>query len=86
MTASQLIPVVSGTIGNVQCLTVDGRALHGVLEVRRDFTTWIKGRISKYDFAEGLDFDVLPKTGENSEAGRPSQVYTCTLDMCKELC
>lgn len=42
MTASQLIPVVPGTIGNVQCLTVDGRTLHGVLGVRRDFSNWIK--------------------------------------------
>lgn len=86
MTASQLIPVVPGTIGNVQCLTVDGRTLHGVLGVRRDFSNWIKGRISKYDFIESQDFEVFAKTGENSEGGRPSQEYTCTLDMGKELC
>ena len=29
---------------------VSGRELHEFLEVGRDFTTWIKGRISKYDF------------------------------------
>ena len=86
MTASQLIPVVPGTIGNVQCLTVDGRTLHGVLGVRRDFSNWIKGRISKYGFIESQDFEVFAKTGENSEGGRPSQEYTCTLDMGKELC
>ena len=86
MTASQLVPVVPGTIGNVQCLTVDGRTLHGVLGVRRDFSNWIKGRISKYGFIESQDFEVFAKTGENSEGGRPSQEYTCTLDMGKELC
>lgn len=27
---------------------VSARELHGFLEVGRDFTTWIKGRIEKY--------------------------------------
>lgn len=86
MTASQLVPVVPGTIGNTQCLTVDGRTLHSVLGVRRDFSNWIKGRISKYGFVQGQDFEVFAKTGENSEGGRPSQEYRCTLGMGKELC
>lgn len=86
MTASQLVPVVPGTIGNVQCLTVDGRTLHGVLGVRRDFSNWIKGRISKYGFIESQDFEVFAKTGENSEGGRPSQEYCLTVGMGKELC
>lgn len=86
MTASQLVPVVPGTIGNVQCLTIDGRTLHDVLGVRRDFSNWIKGRISKYGFVQGQDFEVFAKTGENSEGGRPSQEYRCTLGMGKELC
>lgn len=86
MTDSQLVPVVPGTIGNTQCLTVDGRTLHSVLGVRRDFSNWIKGRISKYGFVQGQDFEVFAKTGENSEGGRPSQEYRCTLGMGKELC
>lgn len=86
MTASQLVPVVPGTIGNTQGLTVDGRTLHSVLGVRRDFSNWIKGRISKYGFVQGQDFEVFAKTGENSEGGRPSQEYRCTLGMGKELC
>lgn len=86
MTASQLVPVVPGTIGNTRCLTIDGRTLHSVLGVRRDFSNWIKGRISKYGFVQGQDFEVFAKTGENSEGGRPSQEYRCTLGMGKELC
>lgn len=99
MTVSQLVPVVPGTIGNVQCLTVDGRTLHDILGVRRDFSTWIKGRISKYGFIQGQDFEVFAKTGENSELDSPvlgnqknhggdrrSQEYRLTLDMSKELC
>lgn len=99
MTASPLVSVVPGTIGNVQCLTVDGRALHGVLGVRRDFSTWMKGRISKYGFAQGHDFEIFSKSDENSEIDSPvlgnqkkrggdrrSLEYRCSLDMGKELC
>lgn len=99
MTTSQLVPVVPGTIGNTQCLTIDGRTLHGVLGVRRDFSTWMKGRISKYGFVQGQDFEVFAKTGENSELDSPnlgnqknhggdrrSMEYRCTLGMGKELC
>lgn len=99
MTTSQLVPVVPGTVGNTQCLTIDGRTLHGVLGVRRDFSTWMKGRISKYGFVQGQDFEVFTKTGENSEldspnlgnqknhgGGRRSMEYRCTLGMGKELC
>ena len=99
MTASQLVPVVPGTIGNTQCLTVDGRTLHSVLGVRRDFSTWMKGRISKYGFVQGQDFEVFTKTGGNSELDSPnlgnqknhggdrrSIEYRCTLGMGKELC
>lgn len=99
MTASQLVPVVPGTIGNTQCLTIDGRTLHGVLGVRRDFSTWMKGRISKYGFVQGQDFEVFTRTGDNSELDSPnlgnqknhggdrrSIEYRCTLGMGKELC
>lgn len=72
MTASQLVPVVPGTIGNTQCLTIDGRTLHSVLGVRRDFSTWMKGRISKYGFVQGQDFEVFTKTGENPELDSPN--------------
>lgn len=86
MTASQLVPVVPGTIGNTQCLTIDGRTLHGVLGVRRVFAAWIQNRIEKYGFVQGQDFEVFSKSGKNSEGGRPSQEYRCTLGMGKELC
>ena len=87
MTTSQLVPVVPGIIGNINCLTINGRILHHVLKVKRDFSTWITGRIKKYGFVEGQDFEIFfPQTGENSERGRPSQEYTLTTDMGKELC
>ncbi|MHB1493829.1 MAG: antA/AntB antirepressor family protein [Acidithiobacillus sp.] len=51
-----LIPVTEGTIqGRAQQLC-NARDLHEFLEVRRDFTTWIKQRIAKYGFVENQDF------------------------------
>ena len=35
---------------------VSARELHQFLEVGRDFSNWIKDRISKYGFIEGEDF------------------------------
>lgn len=61
---------------------VSARELHKFLEVGRDFTNWIKGRINKYDFVEGIDF--TPVWAE-STGGRPSVDYALTVDMAKEL-
>ena len=89
MTNSQLIPVVQGIIGDISCLTIDGRTLHQALQVRRKFATWIQSRIEKYGFVEGQDFVVdFPVLGnqKNGKGGdRRSQEYTLTIDMGKEL-
>lgn len=66
-------------------LTVEARELHAFLEVGRDFTSWIKGRIEKYEFEEGSDYTVtLTKTGERKNV--MAHQYTLSLEMAKELC
>ena len=59
--------------------TVNARELYSFLEVGRDFSSWIKERIEKYDFIENQDFIVLPKTGEKKIE------YFISIDMAKEL-
>ena len=65
------------------------------LGVGRDFTNWIKGRISEYEFVEGTDFDVgsdlenlskevFARSGENSKNGRPRENYWLALSTAKE--
>lgn len=61
------------------------RDLHDFLQVKRDFSNWIKGRIREYGFTPGEDFEVFAKSGENSLGGRPTTEYYLTLDMAKEL-
>ena len=35
---------------------VSARELHAFLESKQDFSNWIKNRIEKYDFEEGVDY------------------------------
>ncbi|MDO4441338.1 MAG: antA/AntB antirepressor family protein [Moraxella sp.] len=61
---------------------VNARELHAFLQNKDHFATWIKDRISQYDFQENQDFVIF---SENSEKGRPRLEYAITLDMAKEL-
>lgn len=53
--------------------TVNARDLHGLLEVGRDFSTWIKDRIRQCGFREGKDYVVVenlssPNSGSSENA------------------
>ncbi|MEJ3768941.1 MAG: antA/AntB antirepressor family protein, partial [Klebsiella quasipneumoniae] len=50
-----IVPVIAGQIGGRETNIASARDLHKALGVGRDFTTWIKGRISQYGFAAGVD-------------------------------
>ena len=70
---------------------INARDLHNQLGVGRDFSTWIKGRIKKYNFKEEVDFTIqnlIHQNGgiKNNHGGdRKSIDYILTLDMAKEL-
>lgn len=38
---------------------INSRDLHKAMNVGRDYNTWIKGRISKYNLKEGFDYTVI---------------------------
>lgn len=85
----ELIKITTNEQG-VQC--VSARELHEGLEVGRDFTTWVKGRINKYGFEENVDFtkvSLIPQNGgiKTGRGGDTKSVdYIITVDMAKELC
>jgi phage anti-repressor protein len=89
MKTPTLIPIVPTTLNGQSSQMVDARVLHEFLGVRRDFTTWIKGRIEEFDFEVGLDFVSFdsPNPGNQVAHGgdRKSKSYFVTLDMAKEL-
>lgn len=85
------ISISRGIIGKHTCFSIDGRALHGALGVKRDFSNWIKKRITDYQFIEGQDFQTnfsgnTTQTSEKSIEPAHATTYTIGLDMAKELC
>lgn len=74
----ELVPVFNGKINGENQLLCDARILHNKLGANRDFSTWIKGRISEYGFTENQDYiiyqdsltyqedRIFTKIGENS--------------------
>lgn len=85
--ATQLVPVISGVLADEPAQLVNARDLHTFLEVGRDFSNWITGRIEEYGFVENQDFGIFAQIGEKSNRGRgrPSKEYCLSLDMAKEL-
>ena len=61
---------------------VDARELHEFLGNRRQFTDWIKQRISQYGFIENEDFSISQIC---EKGGRPRTDYIITVDMAKQL-
>lgn len=83
---STLIPVFSGTLANSVVQLCDARTLHAFMQVRRDFTTWIKGRIRKFGFTVGEDYATISRSPELGSGNRGAATdYHLTLDMAKEL-
>ena len=87
---ADIVPVVSGHIGERETNIVSARALHGALGVGRDFTSWIKGRIGQYGFVASVDYiDVenlsSPKRGSSKSRQRIEHDYFLTLNTAKEL-
>lgn len=85
-----IVPVIPGHIGGCETNIVSARALHKALGVKRDFTTWIKGRIDEYGFKKGVDFEFVENlTSPNPVSAKSRQRvehdYLSTINMAKEL-
>ncbi len=91
----ELVPVNLGIIGGETLPTTSAKNLHTFLQVGRDFTNWIKGRISQYGFIEGVDYLIIdgcsqinqftPERAKTSQGGRPWADYLLTIDMGKQI-
>jgi phage anti-repressor protein len=87
---ANLIPVIPGRIGRHQTSVVSARALHTALGVGRDFTNWIKGRISRYQFTKGYDYCAVENLSSPVLASAKSRQqvahdYLLTLDTAKQI-
>lgn len=63
---------------------VNARELHEFLGIGKDFTSWIKQKLTKYGFEEGIDyFLTLTKIGERKNVVRHE--YYLKIDTAKEI-
>ncbi len=87
--STELIPTFEGELDNRHQTLCNARDLHKFLEVGKDFSTWIKDRIQKYDLRQESDY-LLPKFGEQVPHQGGSRwvekiEYHLGLDVAKEL-
>ena len=81
----QDITIISASFDGATIPAINARDLHAFLGVKRDFTSWIKGRVTQYGFVEGVDY-LLTKTGEQLPSGtKYLSEYIITVSMGKEL-
>ncbi len=83
---TNLVEVSKQEIGSQEVNAVNARELHEFLGSKQQFSHWIQGRISQFDFTEGDDYQ-LDKIlyNDSSDLTTAKIEYYITLDMAKEL-
>jgi len=81
----QLIEIKSSTIGTDVKDTVNARNLHAFLEVKKDFSSWIKEQIERARLVENRDFIKLTEKGELSKTGQTRIEYHLTIEAGKNI-
>lgn len=64
---------------------VNARYLYEWLQVKKDFSNWMKSQITRCDLVENEDFEVFAQKGVNPQGGRPSTDYALSLNAAKEI-
>lgn len=85
LTTATLLPIHSQAIGGKTAQTVNGRDLHAGLNLRKDYTDWVKAQIKRVRLVEGRDFEVFPQKGEHPQGGRPTSEYHFTIEAAKHI-
>ena len=76
------VQIIKQVLDGAEVNSVNSRDLHDDLEVKTDYSKWIKRAIDKYDFIENEDYAVV-KNGDGNNAFID---YIVKLDVAKELC
>lgn len=77
---SQLIPVFHTDNAELLC---NARDLHDFLEVGRDFSNWIRGRIDQYGFIEGDDYLAVQNLSSPNPGSKAEQEF-CSPDLASK--
>jgi len=79
-TIKEAIPVLKKEFDHDEVQTVNARDVWQFLEIKKDFSDWIKQYIKRYDFIEMQDYLRSPNLGSEHKVE-----YFVSLDMAKEL-
>ena len=80
-----IIPITKQIIGNEEANSVNARDLYKSLNIKKDFSNWIKAQINSLGFEENIDYIVFTQKGENPNGGRGKREYILTLDTAKHI-
>lgn len=78
---NELIKIERQEVAGQNIQTVNARDLHEFLGSKQQYADWIKNRIKKYEFQDGVDFTSVHKIMN----GAPAVEYHLSIDMAKEL-
>lgn len=82
---NELIRITTSAVGTETAKTVNARELHSFLQSKQEFAHWIKNRIEKYGFEEGVDY-AIDKIIKRAGIGSTTSIeYHLSLDMAKEI-
>ncbi len=79
------ITITTQIIGTEETNAVNAREVHKALEIKKDFSSWIKGQIESLGLEENVDYMVFTQKGENLSGGRPGTEYILSIDAAKHI-
>lgn len=82
---NELIKIEQSLIGQEEVNSVDARALHAQLGIKKQFSDWVYYQITSLGLVKDSDYIVLPKKVKNLNGGRPTTEYLFTLDIAKHI-
>lgn len=82
---TDLIPIITHSIGGASVSACNGRELHAFLGIGKDYTSWIKTQIERARLVEHRDFAAFTLLGENPKGGRPRSEYVLSIEAAKHV-
>ncbi len=80
-----LLPILQQKIDGDLIQTVNARDLHGELEVKKAFSTWLPTQVKRCKLIENTDYIIISPEGRNSGRGRPATEYHISIDAAKSI-
>lgn len=81
----QHILITNESIDGRTVQTVDGRNLHSVLGIKKDFSSWMKYQLDRSRLVEGVDYLIHKKGVQHSSGIKHSIEYALTIQASKHV-